>query len=106
MSKPKRLKSHNVRVSGQESRKRSVGRLGRLPAVPTAALPGTPGKIEVMAQRAARGESLFHPQDATLDGEWALIIKPSPTGRPIVIGQVNQRTKAVRIWPRKLCSAE
>ena len=37
---------------------------GRLPAEPTQALPGSDEKIEVLAQRAARGEALFHPQDA------------------------------------------
>lgn len=39
-------------------------RLGRLPAEPTAAPPGTPWKIAVMARRRACGESLFHPDDA------------------------------------------
>ena len=83
-------------------RKRStVGQLGRLPQQPTTALPGTPDKVAVMAERAARGESLFHPQDATLDGDWALIVVPSQTGRPIVIGQINQRTRAVRLWVTK-----
>lgn len=80
--------------------------LGRLPAEPTSALPGTPDKIAVMRERAARGESLFHPQDATLDGDWALIVTPSQTGKPMVIGQINQRTRAIRLWPRKLCSRE
>jgi hypothetical protein len=69
----------------RKRRKRStVGQLGRLPQQPTAALPGTPDKVAVMAERAARGESLFHPQDATLDGDWALIVVPSqnrPTAR-------------------------
>ncbi|MCS7160103.1 MAG: hypothetical protein RMJ19_06490 [Gemmatales bacterium] len=77
-----------------------------MPAEPTSALPGTPDKIAVMAERAARGESLFHPLDATLDGDWALIIVPSQKGTPLVIGQINQRTKAVRIWPRRSCSSE
>jgi len=36
---------------------------GRSPKVPTHHLPGTPGKIEVMRQRAERGETLFHPLD-------------------------------------------
>jgi len=34
------------------------------PAHPTAALPGTPEKMAVMAQRALQGASLFHPDDA------------------------------------------
>lgn len=37
--------------------------MGKLPAVPTDALPGTPEKVEVMARRVARGESCFHPDD-------------------------------------------
>lgn len=36
-----------------------------LPAEPTDALPGTPEKIAVMKARAARGERVFHPRDAT-----------------------------------------
>jgi hypothetical protein len=35
-----------------------------MPAEPTSALPATPEKLEVMRQRAERGESLFHPLDA------------------------------------------
>ncbi len=43
-------------------------RCGRvpLPCAPTAALPCTPSKVAVMAARAARGESIFHPLDAQL----------------------------------------
>jgi hypothetical protein len=36
---------------------------GRLPAEPTDAQPGSERKIRVMEQRAARGESIFHPDD-------------------------------------------
>ena len=36
---------------------------GLLPGEPTDALPGTEKKIRVMAERAARREQLFHPQD-------------------------------------------
>jgi len=75
--------------------------VGRLPQEPTTALPGTPDKVAVMAERAARGESLFHPHDATLDGDWGLIVVSSQTGRPVVIGQLNQRTRAVRLWGAK-----
>jgi hypothetical protein len=35
----------------------------RIPT-PTAFLPGSPGKVAVLAERAARGEQLFHPADA------------------------------------------
>ena len=34
------------------------------PSEPTDAAPGTPEKIEVLAERAGRGESLWHPGDA------------------------------------------
>lgn len=37
-----------------------------LPAEPTLHLPGTPGKVRVMACRARRRERLFHPLDARL----------------------------------------
>jgi len=40
---------------------------GHLPAFPTACLPGTDAKIEVMAERAARRETLFHPADGLVD---------------------------------------
>lgn len=39
----------------------------RGPAVPTQALPGTPEKVAVMAQRVSLGQSLWHPEDAPLD---------------------------------------
>lgn len=35
----------------------------RMPATATAAKPGTEEKIAVMAERAKRGESVFHPRD-------------------------------------------
>jgi hypothetical protein len=41
-------------------------RPGTLPALPTAALPGTEAKILVMMDRAARREQLFHPLDGFL----------------------------------------
>jgi hypothetical protein len=37
---------------------------GRPAAAPTAALPGTPEKLAVLAARAAAGEHLWHPRDA------------------------------------------
>lgn len=45
---------------------RHVDHLGdlRMPRTPTAAPPGSEAKIEVMCERAARGERLFHPGDA------------------------------------------
>lgn len=40
----------------------------RLPR-PTAALPGTPEKVEVLRLRFERSELLHHPHDARWDGE-------------------------------------
>ena len=37
---------------------------GTAPPGPTAALPGTEAKVDVMVGRAERGEALFHPGDA------------------------------------------
>jgi hypothetical protein len=39
---------------------------GRLAKEPTHAKPGTSAKLEVMTERAARGETLFHPRDAMM----------------------------------------
>jgi hypothetical protein len=41
----------------------------RLAARPTCAPPGSPEKVEVLAQRASLGLSLWHPHDATMDHE-------------------------------------
>lgn len=38
----------------------------RLPCEPTDAIPGTPEKIRVLMERVARGEELFHEEDASL----------------------------------------
>ena len=40
----------------------------RLPCDPTGAVPGSPEKIRVLMDRAARGEELFHEEDADV---WA-----------------------------------
>lgn len=48
--------------------RRGVGNAGGgagLPANPTTALPGTAEKLAAMAERAARGQVLFHPRDAS-----------------------------------------
>jgi hypothetical protein len=37
-----------------------------VPAEPTFARPGSPEKIEVMQERAARGEAVFHPEDRSI----------------------------------------
>ncbi len=46
--------------------RRGVGNdgTGALP-IPTLAPPGTPERLAALAERAARGEALFHPHDAT-----------------------------------------
>jgi len=45
-----------------------------LPAFPTDALPGTPEKIAVLAERVHLKQSLWHPDDATLEAP----MKPIP----------------------------
>lgn len=35
------------------------------PVYPTEHLPGTKGKVQVLMERARRGEDLWHPEDAT-----------------------------------------
>lgn len=46
----------------QRGRGNHTGR-SKLPALPCPYLPGSPEKIIIMSRRAARGESLFHPED-------------------------------------------
>lgn len=38
----------------------------RRPCLPTRARPGSAEKLEVLCQRAATGQELFHPQDARM----------------------------------------
>src|SRR6185369_7890284 len=50
--------------------RRGVGNFNRrtlLPSRPTSALPGSPEKVAVLAERARLGVSLWHPLDAELD---------------------------------------
>ena len=53
--------------SGSKTARRGIGHdaKGRQPATPTDAPPGSEEKLAVMIDRAARGESCFHPDDAT-----------------------------------------
>jgi hypothetical protein len=44
------------------------GRTAR-PADPTEAAPGSEDKIRVLMERASRGQSLWHPDDAPMDRE-------------------------------------
>ena len=47
---------------------KDVEDMGEWAAQPTGEQPGTAGKVRVLAQRAARGEPLWHPQDRQLTG--------------------------------------
>lgn len=42
------------------------------PPFPTTALPGSPEKIAVLAERAQNHQQLWHPRDGMLDGVWPL----------------------------------
>lgn len=55
------------RATWVETATPEFGRAAPLPAHPTDFLPGTELKKVVMMERAARGEQLFHPQDATYE---------------------------------------
>lgn len=44
----------------------------RLPPEPTTALPGSEEKIEVLAERARLGVSLWHPDDFTYENEYSM----------------------------------
>jgi hypothetical protein len=56
---------------------------GRLPDTPTAAMPGTPEKIEVMRQRAAAGRQVFHPADARDDDGRKMCVLNRPESRRV-----------------------
>jgi hypothetical protein len=45
----------------------NIYRNAPLPDFPTSALPGTPEKIAILAERARLGQCLWHPSDATLE---------------------------------------
>jgi hypothetical protein len=46
----------------------------RLPPAPTGALPGTPEKMMVLAERARMGVSLWHPLDVCLESQRQLAL--------------------------------
>jgi hypothetical protein len=49
-----------------------TARLGtRVPDAPTDALPGSPEKVRVLAERFRRGDALWHPLDAKLPTDHA-----------------------------------
>jgi transcriptional regulator with XRE-family HTH domain len=60
----------------------------RLP-VPTDALPGSPRKVQVLAERQARGEQLHHPDDARDDGR-VLLWQRQRNGADVPIGVVEE----------------
>ena len=47
--------------------RRGVGVRGKDPCDPTAAMPGTPEKIAVLAERARFNQRLWHPEDPVLE---------------------------------------
>lgn len=46
------------------------------PCVPTHYLPRTAAKIQVLCERAAAGQELFHPEDAVLPDRLGLVAHP------------------------------
>lgn len=72
-----------------------------LPPSPTSALPGSIEKLEVLIERASKGYLLYHPLDATLDGDMVersdiQLFVGYKGARPGVGGK-----KGVSIQPRK-----
>jgi hypothetical protein len=59
-----------------------------LPIEPTRALPGSPEKVAVLAERARRRVSLWHPADASLDWD---VVRP-------VCGEMTRHPTATA-WP-------
>jgi hypothetical protein len=49
-----------------------------LPPFPTSALPGTPDKVAVLAERARLRQALWHPQDARLDADGQVVHACTP----------------------------
>ena len=62
----KRIRKKYPMLPGSHPNQRGVVKAARKPCVPTTAMPGSEEKIEVLAGRVARGESLFHPRDLRL----------------------------------------
>lgn len=58
-------RTNKFAVRGPEDSRGSV----RPPREPTAARPGSPEKVAVLAERARRRVSLWHPADAPMNGE-------------------------------------
>lgn len=77
--RPRRLCWNCYYKPGVRERYPSTSKFGRrgvgnfngnapLPAFPTQALPGTPDKLLVLAERAERKQCLWHPEDASCAG--------------------------------------
>lgn len=58
---------HGIEVAGPAS----------VPGQPVDAQPGSPRKIQVLTERAARGEKLFHPDDTPGIGSAAITALPA-----------------------------
>lgn len=57
-----------------------------LPAEPTATAPGSEARIAVLSGRAARGESLWHPEDAVIGHATAAGLDPRRPRRVLMDG--------------------
>src|SRR5437016_4958041 len=79
VSRPRGLCWHCYYMPGVRDRYMSTSKYGNrgpgnfngevpVPAMPTDALPGSPEKMEVLAQRALNRQALWHPDDATWEG--------------------------------------
>lgn len=64
----------------------------RSPALPTAALPGSPAKIEVMAARAENGRHIHHPADARWEANdrWQWEVWRDRAGN-VIHGTISER---------------
>lgn len=78
----------------QPQRFREPKRMGK----PTRAMPGTPLKVQVLRDRAARGQSLWHAGDQTLLAERLALICDAArhNGRSQVIGVVEEGPDGLR----------
>src|SRR5688500_16689257 len=85
-------KRRRVTFVGRVGMRRDDGRCP--PAHPTHALPATPAKVLVLMERARRGQSLWHPLDASAVGygdadRWAIVGRRKHKGLLVIVGQVR-----------------
>jgi hypothetical protein len=78
------------------------GRSHRLsrPCIPTAAMPGSAEKIQVLTQRATRGEELFHALDASLLPTLALYDHHALTSQEIAICEATLPIDGSRLYDK------